>query len=152
MGRRSSETGREAKMASIHVDERREARYAIAFDIEVSGMDRDGRVFRQRTTTINVSEWGCGFLCSTQLRKDDIVSIRQIPASAPDHHPAADAVLFQVVRSERTPKGWLVGVWKMDSQRPWSVLLDESAEPDHGDRRARKKDYSPHRSGPNGES
>jgi hypothetical protein len=60
----------EQSMATAHLKERREVRYDVALEIEVSGIDQDGQAFHERTVTRDVSEWGCGFLVNTERKVD----------------------------------------------------------------------------------
>jgi hypothetical protein len=66
----------ETPMASAHLSERREMRYEVPIEIEISGLDRKGLVFHERTLTRNVSEWGCGFTTLVELKVDDIIALR----------------------------------------------------------------------------
>ena len=45
-------------MASFHESERREERFALPFEIEVSGINSDGEVFHVTVQTRNVSQRG----------------------------------------------------------------------------------------------
>jgi len=62
-------------MASTHQQERRELRYEIPIAIEVSGIDRFGKVFHEDTLTTDVSEWGCGFYIPVEMKVNDIISV-----------------------------------------------------------------------------
>lgn len=131
---------RDVAMATVHGSERREMRYELPFQIEVAGIDTEGRVFRERLFTRNVSQWGCGFLSSMELRKDDIVAVRLIPPEGPSERPA---VRFQVVRAERTSDGWEIGAWKMDTGDAWGIELERIAAPQAGDVSLRKPENDP---------
>jgi hypothetical protein len=111
-------------MASTHLRERREARLAVAVAISVSGVDTQGRVFHEQTLTTDVSTWGCGFQISVELKVNAIVALRAIP-SEKRASGAIKQSLFQVVRVAGEANGWLVGVWKVDSDNFWSAEVDE---------------------------
>jgi hypothetical protein len=64
------------EMASLHKSERREERFALPFEVEVTRIDGIGEVFHLAVQTRNVSRWGCGLLSPIELKKDDIVAIR----------------------------------------------------------------------------
>ncbi len=66
----------DAEMASVHQSERREERFELPFEVQVSGIDSEGAVFHFTVQTRNVSRWGCGFVSPIELRKDDIVALR----------------------------------------------------------------------------
>src|SRR5262249_32815781 len=102
--------------------ERREARYRIPFEIEVSGIDRDGRIFRQETQTHSVSAWGCGFFSATPLKKGDIISIRVL--SGPGKQSGFTPQLpYQVVHVQRKEQNWEVGAVKMEEGEMWGADL-----------------------------
>jgi len=130
--------GLDTPMASRHLSERREARYSISFPIEIAGVSRDGQAFRETTHTLNVSEWGCGFLSSLELKADDIILLRRLPTAADRSGRAPREAFFQVVRVERKEHAWLIGAWKMESADVWGEDLVKLGEPDEGRRESRK--------------
>ncbi len=74
-------------MASAHHQERREARYEVPIEVEISGLDRTGQVFRERTFTKDVSEWGCGFIVVGGIKVDDIVAVSLVAPGVPEELP-----------------------------------------------------------------
>jgi hypothetical protein len=128
----------DARMASAHFSKRREPRYTIPFDIEVSGIDANGQVFHQRRVTTNVSEWGCGFNSSVELKPDNIISIRLLAARDDDKSPPHDPAFFQVMRVERQGNTWSVGAWKMADGSVWGTELDKLCKPATSRLEARK--------------
>lgn len=124
----------DTEMASVHASERRETRFALAVEIEVSGINTEGQLFRLRTQTRNVSEWGCEFLSPIEMKKDDIIAVRVV---APEGSEATGKTArFQVVRVEQEGGGWAVGTWKMDFDDIWGLeakkaekLTEASVEP-----------------------
>lgn len=146
------ERDQDTQMASAHMQERREARYEVPIEVEISGLTRDGQVFHERTFTRDVSEWGCGFIASVELKVDDIIAVSVISPGAeePATRPTS---LFQVVRVTREADGWLVGAWKMNREKMWgpyleklpeqapaSTELPEEANPARGDRLERDRE------------
>ncbi|HLK03200.1 MAG TPA: PilZ domain-containing protein [Candidatus Acidoferrum sp.] len=117
-----------AEMASVHQSERREERFALNFDVQVSGIDSEGSVFHFTVQTRNVSQWGCGFVSPIELRKDDIVALRVVSPEEPGalQRPA---IRFQVVRAEPERGGWGIGAWKMDQDDAWGIELDKVTQP-----------------------
>ncbi len=113
------EDERDSRMATVHLHERREARYSVPIAIEVSGISPEGQPFHERTFTLDVSQWGCGFKIPMELKKDDIVALRVVPTSS-ETAPLAKS-LFQVVRVTPEDDGWVVGAWKMDDEKVWSA-------------------------------
>ena len=130
-----------AVMASAHLEERREVRYEVPFEIEVTGLDHQGAVFHERTITRNVSEWGCGFLLSVQLKTDDMIAVRLRERS-----PAGPAQMrqsvFQVRHVARDPGGWLIGAWKMDDNDLWGADLETLGKPEEDNLASREHDAS----------
>ena len=129
----------EAGMATFHESERREERFALPFEIEVSGIKGDGEVFHVTVQTRNVSQWGCGFLSPAELKKDDIVAIR---VAAPEGPVAMERppIRFQVVRVDREERGWAIGAWKMESDDAWGIELEKMTQPQGGDVTLRRRD------------
>lgn len=119
-------------MASFHESERREERFGLPFEIEVSGINADGDVFHVIVQTRNVSQWGCGFLSPIELRKNDIVAIH---VAAPEGPLAMQRppIRFQIVRVDREAEGWAIGAWKMESDDAWGIELEKMAQPQSGD-------------------
>ena len=76
---------REAEMATLHRSERRDVRYGLPFEIEVMGIDGEGKVSHQRALTRNVSRCGCNFLSSAELRKARCAHRRTDSASSAGH-------------------------------------------------------------------
>ena len=138
MSERSEVKVRDAEMASAHRSERREERFALPFEIEVTGINAEGAVFHMTAQTRNVSRWGCGFLSPVELRKDDIVAIR---VASPEEAGTGKrpTIRFQVVRVEREKDGWGVGAWKMDQDDVWGLELDKLAQPQGGGAMLRKQ-------------
>jgi hypothetical protein len=128
-GQRNKQRVPDVLMATAHLEERRETRYTVPIEIDVSGIDCGGKVFHERTFTRNVSEWGCGFLLSVELKMDDLIALR-VASRAPEKRAQAGQSLFQVRHVERHDTGWLVGAWKMDSENLWGANLEEIGEPD----------------------
>ncbi len=109
-------------MASAHAQERREARYVVAFPIEVSGIF-DGEPFREKTFTQNVSEWGIGFRLSFELKREDLVSIKVLDGSSGESRHS----LYQVTRATEQLGQWVTGAWKLGAEDMWGAELEKLA-------------------------
>ena len=84
----------------------------------MSGFDRTGRLFYERTVTSNVSENGCRFQVSKPLEPGDVVAIKIIGCQ--DASPAANkALLFQIRWIVRENGGWLAGALKLQPESIW---------------------------------
>ncbi|HLZ12701.1 MAG TPA: PilZ domain-containing protein [Candidatus Acidoferrum sp.] len=138
MAERSKVKHTESEMALVHQSERREERFALPFEIEVSGINGEGEVFHMSLKTRNASEWGCGFLSPIEMKKDDIVAIR---VASPDGPGAVQRlpVRFQVVHVERETGGWAIGAWKMESDDVWGIELEMMAQPQGGEAMLRRR-------------
>jgi hypothetical protein len=126
-------------MATVHLKERREVRYDVELGIEVSGIDPKGQAFHESTVTRDVSEWGCGFLVSTELRVDDMIAIRM---NSPDQEGASSRpqCLYQILRVKREGTSWLVGAWKMGGSDIWGSDLPKAAQSEGLGQEARKEE------------
>lgn len=81
---------------------RREPRFSLIFPIEVSGFERSGRYFVERTSCCDVGEVSCAFQLRTDIAADCVLAIRSFHwqnSSVLESMP----VLFQVVRIEANP-------------------------------------------------
>lgn len=129
----------DAAMASAHLSQRREPRYSIPFDIEVSGIDANGQVFHQRTVTKNVSEWGCGFNSTVELKQDNIIAIRLLASRGDDKSPPLAPAFFQVMRVQPDGNTWSIGAWKMADGSVWGTELEKLSKPSASHLEARKE-------------
>ena len=104
---------------------KRESRHASRRTIEVSGFDRNGRFFSERTLTSDISDNGCKFDLQTEVDRQSALAIRVIHRR---HGLELDSrpVLFEVARMEPQPGGWTMGASLMQPIGPWWVEL-----PDH---------------------
>jgi hypothetical protein len=108
------------------LEDRRDARFEVPIEIEVTGFDQNNQVFHELTSTENVSEWGCAFLLSAELKPDDIVSLRVTSAEAAEFE-ASHQSPFQIMRVRREKDRWLVGAYKVDNGAIWGVNLEQIA-------------------------
>jgi hypothetical protein len=73
-----------------------------------------------------VSEWGCAFPLSVELKPDDIIAVRVISKDMSEPAPT-EQTMFQVVRVQRNQDGWEVGAWKMDGGDAWAATIQKIA-------------------------
>jgi hypothetical protein len=95
---------------------RGEPRLYVTFPIEVSGLDRRGKFFTERTSSTDFGDGSCAFLLLTEVEQDSVLAVRSFHwqnQSILDSRP----VLFQVVRIERQAEKWLVGTIKFLAER-----------------------------------
>ncbi len=108
-------------------DRRRERRIHLAFPIEVSGFDINGRYFAERTATSDVSQSGCRFPLQTEVGRGTVVAIKLVsrePGSAQPGRP----LLFQVVWVARGEKGWTLGASNLQRENLWCVAFPSPGE------------------------
>jgi len=98
----------------------RPERIALQFAIEVSGFDRCGHFFTERSETCNVSIRGCKFYLRTEVEREAIVALRVIERKG-QRGNEAPPMLFQVVRIGREPSGWTLGALKLRAEDLWPM-------------------------------
>ncbi len=104
----------------IQEDRRQGKRVPLSFPIEVTGLDRAGRLFVERSITRDVSEWGCQIQLSTKLERGDIVAVRLLTRLCP--HPDGNRpVLFEVVWFEHADGEWKAGLKKLQREKIWNM-------------------------------
>ncbi len=133
----------DTQLAAAYLRERFEERYDIQIEIEVSGIDKNEKVFHEVTITQDISNSGCAFLLSIELKVDDIVSLRMVSRGAGETAPVCPS-LFQVLRVKRQGNGWLVGAWKIDDGNVWGDNAETLAKR-HGE-----GGWKSHKPGPEG--
>lgn len=100
----------------------------MAYPIEVSGFDKAGRLYRERTVTRNISKSGCCFPVKTQLKPGDVVAIR-LAGQRNEKTPPNKALLFQIVWVAPEGKEWIVGALNLHPENIWNVDFPSSTPP-----------------------
>ncbi len=98
----------------------RAERFALQLSIEVSGFDRCGRFFTERSETCDISDGGCKFYLRTELEPEAVVALRVIERFG-QHGNDAAPVLFQVANMERGSSGWTMGALKLRADDSWPM-------------------------------
>jgi hypothetical protein len=127
-----------AHLAAAQTHERLDARYKLSIPIEVIGISAKRRLFHELTHTKDLSAWGCSFSLSVKLQRHDIVVLRVVgnkEAPAQSHRRS----MFQVLRSQRAGRVWLIGAWKLDDRDLWGAIL-QGLTPEVGGRKLRQSD------------
>ena len=101
-------------------ERRREPRVPLSLPIGVSGFDRNGRFFTERTSTFDVSNLGCKFLLHVEMGKDSVVAIR-VTRRGNGLETDSPPVLFRLAWVQHTEHGWTLGAEQLQPDRPWSV-------------------------------
>lgn len=107
-----------------NLDRRREQRLSLRFPVEVSGFDREGKFFTERTTTEDISEHGCRFCLKVELEPNAVVALKLINPPGPLSNTER-IVLYQTARVEKTEEGLIVGAAKLQSENMWCVSFPE---------------------------
>ena len=107
------------------LDRRREARLTIRFPIEVSGFDREGKFFSERTTTDDISEHGCRFQLRAELDPSTVVAVKVISPDGPISE-TAKLILYQIARVQKSDDGMMIGAAKLQSDNIWCVTFPDS--------------------------
>ena len=117
-------TNRAGDSAEAKGERRHQARVEVKYPIEVSGFNRRGRYFTERTLTLDVSDGGCKFRLGNELEKGSVVAIRIIirrNGREIDTRP----VLFQVNWFQGLPRGWTLGVSKLQAGASWCASIPQ---------------------------
>ncbi len=121
-GKMSAASDWEAMSREAMEDRRQGKRVPLAFNIEVSGFDHTGRMFSERTVTADVSEAGCRFRLTAQVKRGDVVAIRLIRRKASDPG-RSKPLLFQIAWVARERGGWVAGALKLQPENMWHVTF-----------------------------
>jgi hypothetical protein len=103
-------------------DRRRSKRIPMSFHIEVSGIDSNGQLFRDRVVTIDVSDGGCQFELAREIEARTPISIQVVNrdgAAAFESKP----LLFEVVRVELNKVGRIVGAMQLQAANIWHMTF-----------------------------
>ena len=117
-----AETNWEELSAEASRDRRREKRIPLVFPIEVSGFDRNGRFFSERTVTADVSENGCRFQLKTQVERGAVLAIKLISRQTNRPQPERP-LLFEVARVAEEKNGWILGAAKLQPESLWCIAF-----------------------------
>jgi hypothetical protein len=112
----------ESLSAEASRDRRRERRIPLVFPIEVSGFDRRGRFFTERTKTSDVSANGCRFHMNTEIARGAVVAIKLVSRNSQQSLPDRP-LLFQVARLEKEDHGWVLGAAKLQPENLWCIAF-----------------------------
>jgi PilZ domain len=117
-----AETDWEELSAEASRDRRREKRIPLVFPIEVSGFDKNGRFFSERTVTADVSESGCRFQLKTEVERGAVLAIRLASQHARRQLPERP-LLFKVARVAEEKSCWTLGASKLQPESLWCIAF-----------------------------
>ncbi len=101
-------------------DRRKAKRLFLHFPIEVSGVDREGLPFSERTRTEDISDRGCRLEMNAPVNRGDLVDIRLIAPPGPKF-PREDPHKFEVMWVQEKTSGWSIGAREIHDERIWKV-------------------------------
>lgn len=103
-------------------DRRRSKRIPLSFRIEVSGIDSNGQLFRDRVVTLDVSDGGCQFELPREIEVKTPISIQVIDRNGA---PAFGSrpLLFEVVRVEPGEVGRIIGAMQLQAANIWHMTF-----------------------------
>ena len=107
-----------------NLDRRREPRLSISFPIEVSGFDRNGKFFSERTTTDDISDHGCRFQLQAELDPTTVVAVKVLRPDGPLSEPTK-LILYQIARVQKGADGSMIGAAKLQSENIWCVTFPD---------------------------
>ena len=110
-------------------DRRRGKRLLLTYPIEISGTDRQGRTFAERTRTLDISESGCRIVTNAPLAPGDVISIRLLVPDGVDDPQEKTVCPFEVIWVEHFDSGWTAGTQKLAGNKPWKVTFPPDKEP-----------------------
>jgi hypothetical protein len=117
----SSLTNWDELVDEVSRDRRSGKRLQLSFVIEITGFDRTGRLFTERTKTVDISEFGCRFDLHTPVKTGNVVALRLLPPSK-ESLPKGKPSLFEVMWSVSQRGGWTVGTRKVQNDEMWNVV------------------------------
>jgi hypothetical protein len=104
----------------LRFDRRKAKRLFLFFPIEISGVDRNGRPFKEHTRTDDISDTGCRLATSVPLNCGDRISIR-LTQPAGTRFPEESPQEFEVMWVHPIKSGWSIGVHNIHGGRVWKV-------------------------------
>lgn len=109
-------------------DRRKDKRFLLAFRVEVSGFDPNGRLFCERTVTHDICQAGCRILLKTAVAPGDVVAIRLLSQRREGAAPGRP-LLFQVVWVARKEDSWTAGTLMLEQERFWNMAFPDKDNP-----------------------
>jgi hypothetical protein len=113
------------KPAAVYDRKRREDRLSVSIPVEITGIDRVGHLFTERTLVENVTEVGCRFNTQTQLQCGEIVAVK--PLEPGEKSMTREQLqLFEIVWVAHHKAGCTVGARKLEGEKLANVKFPPS--------------------------
>jgi hypothetical protein len=101
---------------AVHDNRRREERLSVSIPVEITGIDRVGHLFTERTLVEDVTEIGCRFNTRTQMLCGEIVAVKPLePGKKSMTHEQLQ--LFEIVWAAHHRAGCTVGARKLQGEK-----------------------------------
>jgi hypothetical protein len=110
-------------------DRRKERRIPLAFPIEVSGFDTNGKFFAERSVTMDISENGCKFQLKSQVERSSVLALKVFHRNGSGSFPERP-LLFRVARVIQEDDGWTLGAVKLQPESIWCVAFPSPKKDD----------------------
>ena len=108
---------------SVASDRRAGKRLNLSFSVEISGIDRSGVSFSERTKTQDISELGCRLETTLPLERADVVAIKLLLHG--ETIPNENSHLFEIMWTVNNARGRIIGTRKLKSEKIWKVTFPE---------------------------
>ena len=106
----------DAQPVAIYDQQRREERLSVSIPVEITGVDRAGHLFTERTLVEDITEIGCRFDIRTQLQCGDIIAVKLLePGEKSMTH--GQPHLFEVVWAAHHRTVCTVGARKLQGEK-----------------------------------
>lgn len=101
-------------------DRRKAKRLFLNFSVEISGVDRKGHRFVERTKTEDISDRGCRLFTTVPLTCGDLINIRLLIPEGTTL-PEESAQQFEIMWVAPARTGWSIGARKVLGGKIWKV-------------------------------
>ena len=106
----------DAQPVAVYDHKRREDRLVVSIPVEITGIDRVGHLFTERTLVENVTEIGCRFNTQKQLQCGEIVAVKPLEPGKKSM-TQEQLQLFEIVWAAHHKAGCTVGARKLQGQK-----------------------------------
>ncbi|MGB6431868.1 MAG: PilZ domain-containing protein [Candidatus Acidiferrales bacterium] len=117
----------ETLVSEIVSDRRMAKRVNLRYPVEISGFDRAGKLFCEKTFTTDISATGCRAVLQEPLERGDTISIKLLGKLDPDP-AAAVPQMFQIAWRAYKEGVWMVGALKLTEDKLWHVDFPKKSQ------------------------
>ena len=106
----------DAQPVAVYGRKRREDRLPVSIPVEITGIDRVGHLFTERTLVEDVTEIGCRFNTRTQMQCGEIVAVKPLEPGKKSM-TREELQLFEIVWAAHHQAGCTVGARKLQGEK-----------------------------------